>query len=90
MTFMSSGNRVLRLSEVQARCGLSRSSLYRKMRNESFPEGLKVGVRAVRWPEDEITGWLASPGLGRPVTHPTEPFGNGLPAQRNPVKCKVR
>ena len=60
MTFTSSGDRVLRLSEVQARCGLSRSSLYRKMRNGSFPEGLKVGVRAVRWSEAEIDAWLAS------------------------------
>ena len=52
---MSSGKRVLRLSEVQARCGLSRSSVYRLLRNGSFPAPLKVGVRAVRWPESEIT-----------------------------------
>ena len=53
-------DRLLRLSEVQARCGLSRSSVYRKMRDRSFPEPLKVGVRAVRWRESEIEAWLAS------------------------------
>ena len=29
------------------------------MRDGSFPEPLKVGVRAVRWRESEIEGWLA-------------------------------
>ena len=58
MTVTHSDNRLLRLSEVQARCGLSRSSLYRKMRDRSFPEPLKVGVRAVRWRESEIEAWL--------------------------------
>ena len=51
-------SRLLRLSEVQARSGLSRSTLYRKMREGSFPEPLKVGGRAVRWPEHEINDWL--------------------------------
>ena len=53
-------DRLLRLSEVLARCGLSRSSLYRMMRDGSFPEPLKVGVRAVRWRESEIEAWLES------------------------------
>ena len=60
MTFPSADYRLLRLNEVQARCGLSRSSVYRLLRNGSFPAPLKVGVRAVRWPESEITAWLAS------------------------------
>ena len=53
-------DRLLRLTEVLARCGLSRSSLYRMMRDGSFPEPLKVGVRAVRWRESEIEAWLES------------------------------
>ena len=28
------------------------------MRDGSFPEPLKVGVRAVRWRESEIEAWL--------------------------------
>ena len=59
MTTATTG-RLLRLSEVRARCGLSRSSIYRKMREGSFPEPLKVGDRAVRWPEHEINAWLAT------------------------------
>ena len=53
-------DRLLRLSEVQARCGISRSSVYRMMRVGAFPEPLRVGERAVRWPESEINDWLAS------------------------------
>ena len=53
-------DRLLRLAEVRTRCGLSRSTIYRKMREGSFPEPLKVGVRAVRWREAEIEDWLAS------------------------------
>jgi len=33
------------------------------MRDGSFPEPLKVGVRAVRWRESEVEGWLEA--LGR-------------------------
>ena len=53
-------DRLLTRREVEARCGLSRSSLYRLMRAGRFPEPIRVGVRAVRWPSSEIETWLAS------------------------------
>ena len=52
--------RLLTRREVEARAGLSRSSLYRLMRQGLFPKPLRVGVRAVRWPSSEIEAWLAS------------------------------
>lgn len=60
MTVTTSDNRLLRLREVLARCGLSRSTLYRQMGEGAFPRPLRVGVRAVRWREAEIEDWLAS------------------------------
>ena len=60
MTVTGSDNRLLRLSEVQTRCGLSRSTLYRWMRQQCFPQPLQIGPRSVRWPEAEIQAWLAS------------------------------
>ena len=60
MTVTTSDNRLLRLSEVQARCGLSRSTVYRQMGEGAFPRPLRVGVRAVRWRESEIESWLPS------------------------------
>ena len=46
--------------EVEARCGLSRSSLYRLMRLGRFPEPIRVAIRAVRWREREIEDWLST------------------------------
>ena len=63
-------SRLLRLSEVQTRTALSRSTLYRKMAEGTFPEPLKVGVRAVRWPESEIEHWLATRPRATGYTQP--------------------
>ena len=60
MAVTDSDSRLLRLGDVLVRSGLSRSTIYRKMREGSFPEPLRVGVRAVRWREAEIEDWLAS------------------------------
>ena len=60
MTVTHPDDRLLRLSEVRTRTALARTTIYRKMRAGSFPEPLKVGVRAVRWRESEIDSWLAS------------------------------
>ena len=54
-----SPDRLLRLAEVLTLTALARSSIYRKMRKGSFPEPLKVGVRAVRWRRSDIQAWLA-------------------------------
>ena len=53
-------DRLLRLSEVRTRTALGRSTIYRKMRDGSFPKPLKIGARAVRWRESEIEAWLAA------------------------------
>ncbi len=47
--------RLLRLPEVLSRTGLSRSTLYA---DQQFPKSVKVGQRAVAWPEDEIEAWI--------------------------------
>ena len=54
-----SPDRLLRLAEVLTLTALARSSIYCKMREGSFPEPLKVGVRAVRWRRSDIQAWLA-------------------------------
>ena len=58
--FVQSTDRLLRLSEVQTLTTLSRSSIYRKVREGDFPVQLKVGARAVHWRQSEIEGWLAT------------------------------
>ena len=46
--------------EVERRTGLSRSTLYRKMRDGTFPVPLKVSARAVRWRESDIRAYVDS------------------------------
>ena len=41
----STADRLLRLSEVQTRTAFGRTTIYRKMREGSFPEPLKIGAR---------------------------------------------
>ena len=46
--------------EVERRTGLSRSTIYRKMSDGTFPVPLKVSARAVRWREREIRAYVDS------------------------------
>ena len=55
---MSNLNRVLRLPEVLTVCGLSRSSVYLKIKEETFPTPIKLGERSVGWIEEEIQDWI--------------------------------
>ena len=57
---MSTIDYMLRREEVQKRTGLSRSAIYRLMREADFPLPHRVGQRAVRWRESDLEAWLAS------------------------------
>ncbi len=57
---MRNDDRLLRRQEVERCCQISRSTIYKLMRAGAFPEPLKIGPRAVRWPQSEIEAWLAS------------------------------
>ena len=52
--------RLIRRTEVERICGLSRSAIYRLMREGRFPEPIQIGPRAVRWKSTEIDAFLAS------------------------------
>ena len=43
---------------VQARTGLSRSTIYRRLAGGSFPKPLSLGARAVGWIESEVDEWI--------------------------------
>lgn len=51
---------ILRRPEVQTRTGLSRSTIYAMMAQNMFPHPIRLGARAVGWPESEISAWLES------------------------------
>ena len=52
--------RLLRRPEVEARTGLSRSELYRRIRMGTFPRPVKLGERASAWVEAEVDAWAAA------------------------------
>jgi len=50
---------ILRLPTVKARTGLSRSTIYLRVAERSFPAPVSLGGRAVGWIEAEVNDWLA-------------------------------
>ena len=52
MLQQSSEPQLLTRQEVEA--------IYRLMRAQKFPEPLRIGQRAVRWPASEIEAWIES------------------------------
>ena len=50
--------RFIRRPAVENRTGLSRSTIYLLMQNGQFPKPVRIGGRAVAWPEAEVEAWL--------------------------------
>jgi prophage regulatory protein len=58
-TALTPHQRILRLREVCALTGLSRSFIYQLQAEGRFPQRIKLGARAVGWLEDEVQRWVA-------------------------------
>lgn len=52
---------ILRIKTVLERTGLSRSTMYRKMQNGTFPKAVQLATRCVGWRESAINDWLRNP-----------------------------
>lgn len=50
----------LRIDEVSARVGLSRSTIYRLVEKGLFPKPVRIGPKSVRWQETSIDTWMAA------------------------------
>jgi prophage regulatory protein len=62
-TNLNSQPALLRIGAVAGRLGLSRSQVWRMVKEGRFPKPRRVSTRAVAWLEPEVTAWIA----GRPV-----------------------
>jgi prophage regulatory protein len=51
---------VLRRPDVEALTGLSRSTIYKFMKDGTFPKAVKIGPRAVGWRQTDIEDWLSN------------------------------
>ncbi len=63
---MTDPDRILRIRTVLARTGLSRSTLYRKIGEGTFPRQIPISVHGAGWHESAINRWIANPAGYRP------------------------
>ncbi len=54
----ANAKRFLRLKEVLAICGKSRSSIYEAIRRGEFPRPVKLGENSSAWIDTEINEWM--------------------------------
>jgi prophage regulatory protein len=74
--------RLLRRTGVEEVTGLSKSEIYRKLREGSFPEPVVLADRVVRWVADEVQAWVADrirerdnrPKNAEPPPHPIRAY----------------
>ena len=55
--------RMLRFPEVIERTGISRTTIWRRVRAGTFPAPVQLGSNSIGWPEPAIIEWVES----RPV-----------------------
>jgi prophage regulatory protein len=54
-------DRIIRLKTVLDRTGLSRSTVYRKIAEGTFPSQVRISVHGAGWRESAINRWIADP-----------------------------
>ena len=52
-------HKLLRLPQVKSNTGLSKSSIYARISEGTFPKQIPLGPRLVVWVESDIQKWIA-------------------------------
>ena len=52
-------DRILRFREVCWMIGLSRTTLWRKVRDGEFPAPVRLGANSIGWRRSAVEGWLS-------------------------------
>ncbi|KAF1717913.1 transcriptional regulator [Pseudoxanthomonas yeongjuensis] len=55
---LATPNRLIRLPEVIARCGVGRTTIYEMINRVEFPAPVKIGPRSSAWPQNEVDRWI--------------------------------
>ena len=58
---MPEPDRIIRLKTVLGRTGLSRSTIYRKIADGTFPPQIRISINGAGWRESDIDRWIADP-----------------------------
>lgn len=75
---MLAPDRIVRLNTVLARTGLSRSTIYRKIAEGTFPPQIRISINGAGWRESDINRWVADPASWRATMTMTD----GMDARR--------
>jgi len=70
---MPAPDRIIRLKTVLARTALSRSTIYRKIAEGTFPAQIRISVNGAGWRESDIDRWIADPASWRATIDNEEP-----------------
>ena len=69
---------ILRLPRVKATTGLSRSTIYLRVAEGTFPKPVSLGGRAIGWLEAEVMEWLNARAEERGAT----PSASATPGEK--------
>ena len=58
---MSNPDKIIRLKTVLARTGPSRSTMYRKIAEGTFPSQVKISIHGTGWRESAVDRWIDDP-----------------------------
>lgn len=53
-------SRILKLKDITKRCSISRSKIYRDMKDGRFPKQVHLGSNCVGWLSYDIDNWISS------------------------------
>jgi prophage regulatory protein len=54
-------NALLRLADVRNLVGVSRSTIYKRVSEGSFPRPVRISERSVRWRLEDVEEWIREP-----------------------------
>lgn len=49
---------ILKIHEVVKKCNLSRATIYKKVKEGTFPKQIKLSERSSGWLESEVNAWV--------------------------------
>lgn len=65
---MRQPDRIIRMRTVLDRTGLSKSTIYRKMKDGTFPSKVPISISGRGWHESDVNRWVADPAGWRERT----------------------
>jgi prophage regulatory protein len=86
---MPAPDKILRLRTVLERAGLSRSTIYRKIEEGTFPRQVRISEHCCGWRESDLSRWIGDP---QGYAQNSSTGGRGAPAKlagQQPIASSV-